>query len=994
MTLRPLFGWVLLLVSVALPGCSDDTRERRGQLMLVLVTDMQPPKDFDHVTVEVSSFGSVQFRHEYTVGEGNLTLPATLGIVAGKDPTEPVTIRVSSSLKHKPRTLREVVTPIPADRVATLTIPIEWLCVDQAKTDDDGSVVSTCDNGETCIAGGCESSAIDVDDLPDYDASAIFGGGDGTGTGSCFDTLECFESGAAVEIDQESCSISELSQAQIREVNLALVLEPETQGICGPRVCLVPLDRGGLSGWAARDGVIELPAAVCERLASGAALGVAATTVCDQKTASLPTCGAWSSIDEEGTRVAEAPQGPWASAGGAGGQGGAEAGASASGAVRAHAGGDEAGGAQGTAGADEGTAGADEGTGGTDEGTGGTDEGTGGAEAGTGGTDEGTGGANGGMAGAGAGRGGADGGMAGAGAGQAGAGEGQAGTAGSAGQPASPGLLTYYRFDEDDAAQLYADATGHGYDLIRGETTDTSVGDAGPLDSHDPAVATTRVNGQGYAAEFDGLDDYAWRSVSGPFLSRALTVSASVRSESSTYLEEPLVSTQAACPGGGYALSVRRDSSSGVPEYVFCYRYGGDCSTHELGWQDTTLSSQNEGWRAVTATYEEISASQARVRLFVDGAQVAESTFPDLIDLAGVLELLVGTHRDLLDDEPNARYVYSYFGGTLDEVQIHDRALSPDDVGQAYAETHYSTGPNGYRWRAFDEAGSQTSWLTTPSTESASVEVTHAASSRGGLAARLAEPGALVDLSAYDEAVIDADIAAGALFAVSLERSDSRCVWARQVGQGPTSYVIDLGAPSYCESADTAECGFDFGVDQLSITTDSSEPNPLGITVSGLSFRTTGSGVGARGPVGGALGPEDLCWQLTTFGAGATAAWYVPLSTSEASAMLSGDVDTEAYLQADARGLYTSGTYLEIDADLSAEAPHRLRLEDTHGSSCYWDRDGLGTGTHLFALDEPDECSDDGGTFDIWRLSTIALGKGPDNWDPVWVSITGLRFVE
>ena len=104
MTSRPLLHWALVFVSVVLLSCSDDTRERRGQLMLVLVTDMQPPKDFDHVTVEVSSFGSVQFRQEYTVGEGNLTLPATLGIVAGKDPTEPVTIRVSSSLERKPRT--------------------------------------------------------------------------------------------------------------------------------------------------------------------------------------------------------------------------------------------------------------------------------------------------------------------------------------------------------------------------------------------------------------------------------------------------------------------------------------------------------------------------------------------------------------------------------------------------------------------------------------------------------------------------------------------------------------------------------------------------------------------------------------------------------------------------------------------------------------------------------------------------------------------------
>jgi hypothetical protein len=963
MTTRQLLRWVLVLVSAVLLSCSDDTRERRGQLMLVLVTDMQPPKDFDHVTVEVSSFGSVQFKHEYTVGEGNLTLPATLGIVAGKDPSEPVTIRVGSSLKHEPRTLREVVTPIPADRVATLTIPIEWLCVGQTRTDDAGSIVSTCDNGETCVAGACESVVVDFEALPDYDASAIFGGGDGTGTGSCFDTLECFASGAAVEVDLDTCSISELSAAEIREVNLALVLEPEATGICGPEVCLVPLDRGGSSGWAERDGVIELPVAVCERIASGAALGVAATTVCVQKTAGLPTCGVWSSVDEEGTVVAEAPQGPWTSAAGAGGQGGVDQ--------------------EGTAGTVESTGGVVEGTGGVEGGMAGAEGGMGGAEGGTGGAEGGTGGAEGGMAGA-------------------------AGAAGSAGRAGAAGaLLAYYRFDENGAAQLYADATGHGYDLTRGETTDTSVGDAGPLDSHDPAVSTTRVNGQGYAAEFDGSDDYAWRSVSGRFLARALTVSASVRSESSAYLEEPLVSTEASCPGGGYALSLRPDAGSGAPEYVFSYRYGdiGDsysCPTHAVAWQDTDLASHNEGWRTVTATYEEIGASEAgkaeaRIRLFVDGAQVAESTFPDPIDFTGVSELLVGTNRALLDNEPNARYQYGSFGGSLDEVQVYDRALSPDEVAAAYLETHYSPGPSGLLWRAVDGGESQTTWLAAPSNESASVEVTRGGSRKGGLAARLAEPGALVDLSAYDDAVIDADIAAGALFAVSLERSDSRCVWAQQVGQGPASYVIDLGAPSYCESADSAECGFDFRVDQLSITTDSSVPDPLGITVSGLRFRTTGSGVGARGPVGGAIGPEGLCWQLTRFG-NASAQWSDPPSASLVSATLSGDPysDAEAYLQADARGLYTSGTRLEIDADTSYYS-YRLQLEDTNGASCYWSGAGDGMATYSFTLAAPTGCSDAGGTllpFDILQLSTIAFGIGPRSYDSGMVSITGLRFVQ
>jgi hypothetical protein len=978
---RLLVRSALVLVSGLLLSCSDDTRERRGELMLVLVTDMQPPKDFDHVTVEVSSFGSVQFKQEYTVGEGHLTFPATLGIVAGKDPTGPVTIRVSSSLAHKPRTLREVVTPIPSDRVATLTIPIEWLCVGQVKTEDDGSVVSTCDNGESCVAGTCESVAVDADGLPGYDASAIFGGGDGTGAGRCFDTLECFASGAAVEVDQRTCSISGLSQAELEQVSLALVLEPETQGICGPEACLVPLDRGGSSGWAERDGAIELPEAVCDRLASGAALGVAATTVCDPKTVSLPTCGVWSSIDREASKAAHAPKGPWTSEAGASGQAGA--GTSGSGAVPSRPeGGNAVAGAAVAGGTHEGTGGSDQATGGA-SGVAGANGGLGGAQGGVAGAKGGMAGAEGGMAGAE----GAKGGMAGAEGGAAGAEGGAAGAAGSAGQAGSPGgLLAYYRFDEDASAQRYADASGHGYDLTRGETSDTDVGDAGTLDYHDPAVSATRVNGQGYAAGFDGSDDYAWRSVGGRFLSRALTVSASVRSTSSVTLEQPLVSTQASCPGGGYALGVRRAESAGVPVYSFSYRYGGACSSHEVSWQDTTLSSQNEGWRAVTATYEETTASEARVRLFVDGAQVAENTFSDLIDTTGVSELILGTSRGLLDDEPNARYVYSFFGGTLDEVQIHDRVLSPADVAQGFIESHYSIGPGGYRWRAIDGDGSQTTWSAEPSTESASVEVDYAASSTGGLVARLATPAELVDLSAYDEAVIDADIPTEAPFSVVLGRGDSQCVWARQVGQGPASYVIDLGAPSYCV---TAACGFDFEVDQLYVVTDSTEAGVLDITVSGLSFLTTGSGVGARGPVGGTMGLGSLCLQLAPFGNTAMAEWYVPPSSSSAQAMLGGGIGSEAYIQVDARDMYNSGaSALMVQGSLGTETPYRVRVDDIDGTRCHWDGLGQGMTSYSFPFSEPTAC--DGGSLDTRNIATIWIGKGPDEDATLMVTITSL----
>ena len=262
-------------------ACSKGEAERRGELMLTITTDLEPPKDFDEIHVEVLSFGSVQFSNDYAVGERDLRLPSTLGLVVGSEPTEPVTIRVMSSLRGRPRSLREVVTTIPRDRVATLTVKIEWLCLDQVEEQPDGTVTSTCDDGETCVGGSCVPWEVDSTTLPDYAAEDIFGGGDGSGGGSCFDTVGCFASGYSVEVDPETCRFPAVEAlGPNRGVSVALVLGPGSEGICGPEACLVPLDAGGAGGWVEADGEIQLPPVVCDRLEAGDVWGVAVTTAC------------------------------------------------------------------------------------------------------------------------------------------------------------------------------------------------------------------------------------------------------------------------------------------------------------------------------------------------------------------------------------------------------------------------------------------------------------------------------------------------------------------------------------------------------------------------------------------------------------------------------------------------------------------------------------------------------------------------------------------
>ena len=303
------WAWCGLLAGLGLNlSCSGDTKPR-GELILSMQTDMQIPKDVDRIRLEVESFGTVVLEQEYEVDPArpeSVKIPATIGLLPGREPERPITISLSARQRGKVRTLREVVTTVPTDRIALLRMPIQWLCDGMAIETAPRQVDTTCPEGRTCIAGSCEPSEIDSETLPDYEPEAVFGGGDGTGSGSCFDTVACFASGTSASVDGE-CSIT-LPMGGEFEPSVAIVTPPGSDGICGSSVCLVPLDAGSEAGWTLRDdGRAQLPLAVCDRLGTGQALGVAVTTACPQKTDELPTCGPWSSVEAAATFDASAP---------------------------------------------------------------------------------------------------------------------------------------------------------------------------------------------------------------------------------------------------------------------------------------------------------------------------------------------------------------------------------------------------------------------------------------------------------------------------------------------------------------------------------------------------------------------------------------------------------------------------------------------------------------------------------------------------------------
>lgn len=269
-------------------SCDGDVLPPKGQLMLVVTSNMAPPKDFDTLHVEVREDGATApaLDVDYALGGSQaVKLPATLGIVAGSDPNKIVRVTVEGRRGEAVRVRRLAVTRVPPDRIATLPMPIDGLCVD--------TPCPTAANGEpqTCIAGACQPAKVESSELPDYSPEAVFGGGTGRGDGVCFDTVACFSTGRVAPIRRDDCTVAkELGVG----FNVAVLGPPNSDGVCGSNACLLVLDKDPfvgpvITGWREVNDRVLLPRAICER-----GLSVMTTTTCATKSA--PTCGIWSAV--------------------------------------------------------------------------------------------------------------------------------------------------------------------------------------------------------------------------------------------------------------------------------------------------------------------------------------------------------------------------------------------------------------------------------------------------------------------------------------------------------------------------------------------------------------------------------------------------------------------------------------------------------------------------------------------------------------------------
>jgi len=272
-----------------------------AQVVVAIQTDVALPDSVDALRLEVSTEGRLVLGNDYAVGAGRQLIPATLGILRGPNPSAPVLIRLIAKKAGVPKMVRDVVTTIPP-RIIAVRVPIRWLCDESAKVSSPGSVESICPSGQTCIGGECLDAAVDGSQAPDYLAADVFGGGTGTGDGTCFDVVGCLSPSNPV-VPDEACTIPRPAGAQL---NVALGVEND--GICDDtkRRCFVILDKG-IGGWQEAGDRVRLPRAVCSRIATGRVKSVVTSGQCATKTERDPVCGSWSSVGRP--RPAPGPEG-------------------------------------------------------------------------------------------------------------------------------------------------------------------------------------------------------------------------------------------------------------------------------------------------------------------------------------------------------------------------------------------------------------------------------------------------------------------------------------------------------------------------------------------------------------------------------------------------------------------------------------------------------------------------------------------------------------
>lgn len=213
------------------------------------------------------------------------------------------------------------------------------------------------------------------------------------------------------------------------------------------------------------------------------------------------------------------------------------------------------------------------------------------------------------------------------------------------------GVVGYWSLDDNDVSGIYA------YDLSGQCKTGTASG------------APTSITGKSTQGRtFDGVDDYYSTPLT--FTHSNFTVSAWVNKSGSGGV---IASSRANGnqESTGFNLSLQGSSASFKVQTNM--RYSGDTQEYPSADASATYSYPAGQWHLLTGV-----RTGNFVKLYIDGVEVSSKYIPSSYGVSGASGVRIGRF---------ASSNTSIYQGGIDEVMVHNRALSAAEVAQLYAQT-------------------------------------------------------------------------------------------------------------------------------------------------------------------------------------------------------------------------------------------------------------------------------------------------------------------
>ncbi len=236
---------VLGISAVGLGGDAGCSATKPTELVPGATTQVEVPKDLGGLRVIVVGNGQKVFDQAYTVTNGIVVLPATLGIVAKGAPSTVVTIAMfgykpsvindqacsstlwSDSLQNPqpvgsqcgPSVERGSTQTYVDQRILFLPMPLSYSCWGNDTCTGTSQPGTTT---QTCMGGQCLDNHVDANTLHDYDPALL------DGTQECFSPTACFpptDTVSAQPIDATNCTYTFPSKPDKPGLNVRVFYE-------------------------------------------------------------------------------------------------------------------------------------------------------------------------------------------------------------------------------------------------------------------------------------------------------------------------------------------------------------------------------------------------------------------------------------------------------------------------------------------------------------------------------------------------------------------------------------------------------------------------------------------------------------------------------------------------------------------------------------------------------------------------------------------------